>query len=102
MFDSNCTGRVCWSFSSFPMERSRLRSSVWLPVAAAAAIVIAFLVLNIGAYDGFFQDDELDNLAWAPSLPLREFAVGLLKPMFDVDNFRPTAGLYFAFMGKLF
>jgi hypothetical protein len=68
---------------------------------AAAAIAIGFIALNIGAYDGFFQDDELDNLSWAPHLPVRDFLAGLLKPGFALDNFRPTGSLYFAWMGKL-
>jgi len=76
--------------------------SVLLPVAAAAAIVIAFLFLNHRAYDGFFQDDELDNLSWAPLLPAGDFLAGLLRPMFAIDNFRPAASLYFALMGKSF
>jgi hypothetical protein len=63
---------------------------------------VAFLALNYRAYDGFFQDDELDNLSWAPSLPLSQFALGLLKPTFDSSNFRPPGHLYFALMGKAF
>lgn len=65
-------------------------------------IVALFIGLNIGAYDGFFHDDELDNLSWAPVLPARDFLSGLVKPAFEVDNFRPVGSLYFALMGKLF
>jgi hypothetical protein len=72
------------------------------PIAAAAAIVIGFFVLNFRARDGFFQDDELDNLSWAPLLPARDFLAGFAKPGFAVDNFRPTGSLYFALMGRSF
>jgi hypothetical protein len=67
-----------------------------------AAIVLVFLALNYSAYDGFFQDDELDNLSWAPSMSVREFALALIKPTFDVSNFRPPGHLYFSLMGKVF
>ncbi len=58
--------------------------------------------MNYRAYDGFFQDDELDNLSWAPHVGAREFVVAFVKPVFDVNNFRPAAHLYFAVMGRLF
>jgi hypothetical protein len=32
-------------------------------ILAGLAIVIVFLALNYRAYDGFFQDDELDTLS---------------------------------------
>ena len=66
------------------------------------AIALAFLALNHSAYDGFFQDDELDTLSWAPSRPFSEFAIAMVKPTFDVSNFRPTGHLYFTLMGRAF
>ena len=61
-----------------------------------------FIALNYRAYDGFFQDDELDNLSWAPHLDAGDFARGFLNPAFAVDNFRPVGHLYFAVMGRMF
>jgi hypothetical protein len=72
------------------------------PLLAALAIAIAFIGLNHTAFDGFFQDDELDNLSWAPLLPASEFIAGLLKPGFAVNNFRPAGHAFFAVMGRLF
>lgn len=69
---------------------------------AALGIALVFLVLNHTAYDGFFQDDELDNLNWAPSLPALTFLTHLLKPTFEPDNFRPAGHFYFKLMGSLF
>ena len=37
-----------------------------------------FLILNHRAYEGYFQDDELDNIKWAPSTPPMKFITGLL------------------------
>src|SRR5580692_8431361 len=79
-----------------------LRSRPPLPVLAGITLAIAFIALNHQAYDGFFQDDELDNLKWAPSRPVQEFLTGFLTPKFALDNFRPTGHLYFALMGTLF
>jgi hypothetical protein len=72
---------------------------LWL---VALALVAAFVLLNHTAYDGFFQDDELDNLTWAPSTPPSVFIAGLLKPGFEIDNFRPVGHAYFALMGRIF
>jgi len=75
----------------------------WLaPLAAGIAIAIIFIALNYRAYDGFFQDDELDNLSWTPHVTAGEFAVAFVKPLFDVQNFRPPGHVYFAVMGRLF
>jgi hypothetical protein len=69
---------------------------------AGIGIAIVFIGLNHTAYDGFFQDDELDNLRWAPSRPALTFVKGLLDPRFQTDNFRPVGHLYFAIMGRNF
>lgn len=76
----------------------------WLrsPLLAGVAIAVAFIGLNHTAYDGFFQDDELDNLRWAPSRPATIFIKGLLDPRFERYNFRPVGHLYFAWMGRNF
>jgi len=63
---------------------------------------VVFVALNYRAYDGFFQDDEIDNISFAPYIGGGEFATGFATPLFLVNNFRPTGHLYFAVMGKLF
>jgi hypothetical protein len=72
------------------------------PVLAAVAIALLFIGLNHSAYDGFFSDDDLDNIKWAPSRPARTFINGLIEPRFEIDNFRPVGHLYFAVMGNKF
>jgi hypothetical protein len=79
-----------------------IRASVTKGLLAGIAIAIVFIGLNHSAYDGFFQDDELDNLQWAPSRPALTFVKGLLDPRFQRDNFRPVGHLYFALMGRNF
>lgn len=73
-----------------------------MPLVAGIAIAAAFVALNYRAYDGFFQDDEIDNLSWAPVLRTRDYVIGFLKPVFDVENFRPPGHLYFGLMGRAF
>lgn len=83
-------------------SRTSARPAWLLPLATGMGIAIAFIALNYRAYDGFFQDDELDTISWAPSRPLSMFLTGVLKPVFDADNFRPPGHLYFALMGRAF
>jgi hypothetical protein len=85
-----------------PAAPPRPRPAWLVPLAAGIAIALIFIALNHSAYDGFFQDDELDNLSWAPSVTVPEFAVAFVKPLFYVNNFRPAGHLYFAVMGRLF
>jgi hypothetical protein len=61
-----------------------------------------FLAMNSGAYRGYFQDDEIDNLSWAPQLPVSDFLKGVATPLFFVNNFRPVGHFYFHAAGKLF
>lgn len=83
-----------------PMQRSRVR--VFLPVIAGAAVFGAFIALNHAAFRGYFQDDELDTLKWAPSRPLSLFLLRLADPRFDPGNFRPVGHLFFHLMGRGF
>jgi hypothetical protein len=61
-----------------------------------------FLIANRGAYQGYFQDDEIDNLAWAPRVPPAGYARALLAPVYYPENFRPAAHFYFYLTGNAF
>lgn len=65
-----------------------------------------FLAMNRDAYRGYFRDDELDNLSWAPHVPLTDFLKGVATPRFFENNFRPVGHFYFhaaeAFFGLEF
>jgi len=41
-----------------------------------AAFAALFLTVNRDAYRGYFQDDEIDNLSWAPYLGPLDFLQG--------------------------
>lgn len=67
------------------------RTGLILFVAFAAL----FLIVNRDAYRGYFQDDEIDNLSWAPFLSPLDFLKGTLTPRFQANNFRPVGHYYF-------
>jgi hypothetical protein len=67
------------------------RAGVLLFVAFAAL----FLTMNSGAYLGYFQDDEIDNLSWTPYLSPLDFLKGAITPQFQANNFRPVGHYYF-------
>jgi hypothetical protein len=64
-------------------------------VVLLVAFVTIFLAMNWGAYRGYFQDDEIDNLSWTPAMPATEFLVDALTPLYFTNNFRPVGHYYF-------
>ncbi len=73
----------------------------WKTAGLAAAIVILFLIANRGAYKGYFQDDDLDNLSWTAQIEMADFARGLVSPVFSRNNFRPVGHFYFHALERL-
>jgi len=71
-------------------------------VAWFLLLAALFLALNRDAYRGYFRDDEIDNLSWAPHVTLVEFAKAVLTPRFFENNFRPVGHFYFHAAGAVF
>ena len=44
-----------------------------------------FLAANHQAYQGYFQDDEIDNLSWTPFLTSLDYLQGLATPLWDTS-----------------
>lgn len=65
-------------------------------------LAAAFLLMNRGAYKGYFTDDEIDNVSWTPHLDVEDYAKALVTPRFIPDNFRPAGHFYFRTMEKCF
>jgi hypothetical protein len=61
-----------------------------------------FLAANQGAYRGYFQEDELDTLGWAPRLDHVEYLTRALSPLFQTNNFRPVGHAFFHVAGLAF
>ena len=72
---------------------------------AGAALLLAtavlFLIVNRAAYKGYFQDDELNNIAWTRDIPIIDYAKAILTPRFFENNFRPLGHFYFREMSLL-
>jgi len=63
---------------------------------------VLFLIANRAAYKGYFQDDELNNIAWTRDIPAIDYAKAILTPRFFVNNFRPVGHFYFREMSLLY
>src|SRR4051812_18268088 len=72
---------------------------------AGAALFLAmatlFLLANRPAYKGYFQDDELNNIAWTRDIPALDYARAVLTPKFFNNNFRPVGHFYYREMSLL-
>jgi hypothetical protein len=66
-----------------------------------ALLTAAFLLANSGAYRGYFQDDEINSMAWTRWAPISEYLRLALNPVHK-DNFRPVGFLYFKLAEKFF
>ncbi|MGH9719613.1 MAG: hypothetical protein ACRD8O_05335 [Bryobacteraceae bacterium] len=66
------------------------------------ATAVLFFIANRAAYQGYFQDDELDNMSWTRDIPLADFATTTLTPRFLGNNFRPVGHLFFRLMAERF
>jgi hypothetical protein len=64
-------------------------------VAWFLLLAALFLAMNRDAYRGYFRDDEIDNLSWAPHVPVGDFLKGVATPRFFENNFRPAGHFYF-------
>jgi hypothetical protein len=67
----------------------------------AAALLALFAAANFKSYQGYFSDDDLDNLSWTSYVDAGEFARGLLDWKLSPHNFRPVGHFYFFAMGRL-
>ena len=62
------------------------------------AMCALFLIANRGAYKGYFQDDEIDNIQTMRRAPAVSFFTALASPRFQPNNFRPAGHAYFRLM----
>ena len=76
------------------MTRSFRDKKTWWALFAAAALL--FLLANRTAYKGYFLDDDLDTLSWAPWVSTSEFLSTLFSPkLVGPYNFRPVGSYYY-------
>lgn len=63
------------------------------------ALIALFLIANRAAFEGYFSDDDFDNLSWATVAGIDSFTRELITPLFSNNNTRPTGGLFYRFTG---
>ncbi len=71
-----------------------------LAVALFVLLAVAFYVANHGAFRGYFQDDDLDNLSFTRELGLSQFFTPLVWPRVFENNFRPVGHLFYYVMAR--
>jgi len=72
------------------------------PQAALGAIFLfVFLVANRGAYQGYFSDDDLDNLASTLLAGFDTFWRGFASPLYERYNFRPVGHVTYRWLGQV-
>jgi hypothetical protein len=64
-------------------------------------LAAVFLVLNRGAYQGFFQDDEMESLAWTHWSPASAYAKAALSPLYQ-NSFRAVGFFYYHELERIF
>jgi hypothetical protein len=72
-----------------PFMSKRAGLTLWIATA------LLFLLMNRGAYRGYFTDDELDNISWTQYVPVSDFLKDAASPLFLKFNFRPVGHFYF-------
>jgi hypothetical protein len=70
------------------------------PLACFLAAAVLFYFVSRPAYRGYFSEDDLATLSWAPIAGADSYYGGILSPRSDPANFRPFATLYYSFLGR--
>ena len=71
-------------------------------LAPIAFLLFAFFfwIANRGAYKGYFDGDDLDNLNMTNAIPLELFVRNFVSPKLDQSNFRPVGHFFYRFFGR--
>ena len=64
-------------------------------------LAAVFLVLNRAAYRGYFEDDDINTMAWTRWSPAFEYLKGVLTPI-DSQSYRAVGFYYFHVAGRAF
>jgi hypothetical protein len=74
----------------------------WRGPALLAAVLLLALVENRNAYQGYFEDDDLDTLTWARLLPLGNLILGIPSLKYPPDQGRAPGYFYYAALSRRF
>lgn len=65
------------------------------------AFTVTFLLVNWGSFQGYFQDDDLDNITWAPKLRTVDYLEPLWQFRYEKSNFRPVGHYFYHVMERV-
>ena len=69
--------------------------------AGLLAIAVLFLIANHGAYRGYFDGDDLDNISWSRGVDFPVFARAFLNPFPNTPgNFRAVGQIMYMALGR--
>ncbi|MBI5281114.1 MAG: hypothetical protein HY858_05475 [Candidatus Solibacter usitatus] len=71
---------------------------IW-PIVFIVCVAALFLIANRGAYRGYFNDDDLDNLVQTRGASGETFLLALEDPRLSRSNFRPVGHGYYKLLG---
>jgi hypothetical protein len=72
----------------------------YAPLACFLAAIVLFYFASRPAYRGYFSEDDLATLSWAPIAGADSYYGEILNPKSNDLNFRPFAALYYSFLGR--
>jgi hypothetical protein len=64
-------------------------------------VVLLFFVVNRAAYQGYFMDDDLDNIGWNHASRPTSYLTGYLSPLYYPQHFRPVGHFAYYVMSHL-
>jgi hypothetical protein len=73
--------------------------SFWRGALLFFAMALLFLTANRGAYKGYFNDDDMDNLVQTRQAAWSEFGSAVVSPKISAFNFRPMGHAYYKVLG---
>jgi hypothetical protein len=68
-------------------------------VAVAVGLIVLFTVANRAAFEGYFSDDDLDNLSWATVAGTPGLLKDFVSLRFSENNTRATGALFYKYLG---
>ncbi len=71
-------------------------------VGLGVVMLALFLVANRAAFEGYFSDDDLDNLSWATLAGTPGLFADWLSLRFSETNTRATGALFYQFAGRAY
>lgn len=72
------------------------RLLAWLLMA------VVFVIVNRAAFEGYFSDDDLDNLSWTTVVAENALPAELVSPVFSEKNVRPVGAYFYRWTGRAF